>query len=298
MFIKKITNNPSKFIATMLLGNNIALVIYGIYSGKLIIKFLFPELINSSVIDFKYVFYQAIVSTFIILITAEFLPKVLFQIYSNRLLKFFSLPTYIFYYLFSPITFLLNWISDSVLKKYFKTKKDEMKIVFSKEELGDYINQEINSNNQLDIDQEIKIFQNALKFSKVRVRDIMIPRSEIISVDRYISKSFLKKKFIETGLSKILVHKQSVDNIIGFVTLQRIFSDYKNFKSIIQPIDFVPESMFANDLLDLLTSKRKGIAIIIDEYGGTSGLITIEDLIEELVGEIEDEHDNPKFHKK
>ena len=142
-FIKKITKNSSKFIATMLLGNNIALVIYGIYSGRLIINVLFPELINESSIDFKYIFYQTLISTLVILITAEFLPKVFFQIYANRLFKLFSFPAFIFYYLFSPLTFVFNWVSDSVLNKYFKTKKDELRMVFSKDELGDYINQEI-----------------------------------------------------------------------------------------------------------------------------------------------------------
>ena len=297
-FIKKITKNPSKFIATMLLGNNIALVIYGIYSGRLIINIFFPELINNSSIDFKYVFYQTLISTLVILITAEFLPKVFFQIYANRLFKFFSFPAFIFYYLFSPLTFIFNWISDSVLNKYFKTKKDELKMVFSKDELGDYINQEIGNENEEHLDSEIQIFQKALEFSKVRAREIMIPRAEIVSIDRYIAPSKLKEIFIKTGLSKILVHQENIDNIVGYISIQHMFNDFKKFKSIITSIEFVPESMFINDLLNLLTKKRKSIAVIIDEYGGTSGIITVEDIIEELVGEIEDEHDSPKLLEK
>ena len=297
-FIKKITKNSSKFIATMLLGNNIALVIYGIYSGRLIINVLFPELINESSIDFKYIFYQTLISTLVILITAEFLPKVFFQIYANRLFKLFSFPAFIFYYLFSPLTFVFNWISDSVLNKYFKTKKDELRMVFSKDELGDYINQEIGTDNEQHLDPEIQIFQNALEFSKVRAREIMIPRAEIVSIDRYVNPSRLKEIFIKTGLSKILIHQENIDNIVGYISVQHMFNDYKNFKSIIISIEFVPESMFINDLLTLLTKKRKSIAVVVDEYGGTSGIITIEDIIEELVGEIEDEHDSPKFLEK
>ena len=297
-FIKKITKNPSKFIATMLLGNNIALVIYGIYSGRLIINVFFPELISNTSIDFKYVFYQTLISTLVILITAEFLPKVFFQIYANRLFKFFSFPAFIFYYLFSPLTFIFNWISDSVLNKYFKTKKDELKMVFSKDELGDYINQEIGNDNDEYLDSEIQIFQKALEFSKVRAREIMIPRAEIVSIDRYIAPSKLKEIFIKTGLSKILVHQENIDNIVGYISIQHMFNDFNKFKSIITSIEFVPESMFINDLLNLLTKKRKSIAVIIDEYGGTSGIITVEDIIEELVGEIEDEHDSPKLLEK
>ncbi|MDB3901351.1 hemolysin family protein [Flavobacteriaceae bacterium] len=297
-FIKKITKNSSKFIATMLLGNNIALVIYGIYSGRLIINVLFPELINESSIDFKYIFYQTLISTLVILITAEFLPKVFFQIYANRLFKLFSFPAFIFYYLFSPLTFVFNWVSDSVLNKYFKTKKDELRMVFSKDELGDYINQEIGTDNEQHLDPEIQIFQNALEFSKVRAREIMIPRAEIVSIDRYVNPSRLKEIFIKTGLSKILIHQENIDNIVGYISVQHMFNDYKNFKSIIISIEFIPESMFINDLLTLLTKKRKSIAVVVDEYGGTSGIITIEDIIEELVGEIEDEHDSPKFLEK
>tara|TARA_B110000259_G_scaffold131639_1_gene148486 strand:- start:67 stop:1152 length:1086 start_codon:yes stop_codon:yes gene_type:complete len=282
----------------MLLGNNIALVIYGIYSGRLIINVLFPELINESSIDFRYIFYQTLISTLVILITAEFLPKVFFQIYANRLFKLFSFPAFIFYYLFSPLTFVFNWISDSVLNKYFKTKKDELRMVFSKDELGDYINQEIGTDNEQHLDPEIQIFQNALEFSKVRAREIMIPRAEIVSIDRYVNPSRLKEIFIKTGLSKILIHQENIDNIVGYISVQHMFNDYKNFKSIIISIEFIPESMFINDLLTLLTKKRKSIAVVVDEYGGTSGIITIEDIIEELVGEIEDEHDSPKFLEK
>jgi CBS domain containing-hemolysin-like protein len=297
--LKKTTRKPSKFIATMLLGNNVALVVYGIYSGQLILDIFFPYLNTSNSLGFIYILCQTIISTLVILITAEFLPKVLFQIYANSLLKFFSFPAYLFYILLSPITFVLNWISNSVLSKYFKTKEDEMRVVFSKDELGDYINQELGDESENnDIDSEIQIFQNALEFSNVRAREVMIPRAEIISVDKYVKPSELNQIFIKSGLSKILIHRENIDNVVGYVSLMDMFKDYKNFKPIIHPVEYIPESMFVNDLLNLLTKKRKRIAVVIDEYGGTSGIITIEDIIEELFGEIEDEHDSPKFLEK
>ena len=297
--LKKLTNSPSKFIATMLTGNNIALVVYGIFSGKLILEVFFPFIDNTKPLDFIYIFYQTIISTFIILITAEFLPKVFFQIYSNKLLKLLSLPSYIFYILLSPLTSIFNFISNSVLSKYFKTKEDELRIVFSKDELGDYINDELSSDNELkDIDSEIQFFQNALDFSSVRAREVMIPRAEIISADRYDNLSKINKKFIEFGLSKILVHRENIDHIIGYVRLQDMFNRPKTIKSIILPIEFVPETMLIKDILNRLTKKHIGIAVVIDEYGGTSGIITKEDIIEELFGEIEDEHDSINLDEK
>ena len=295
-FLKKITKKPSKFIATMLLGNNVALVIYGIYSGQLILDIFFPHLNSSESLGFTHILYQTLISTLVILITAEFLPKVFFQIYANSLLKFLSFPAYFFYVLLSPITFVLNWISNSVLSKYFRTKEDKMRVVFSKDELGDYIKEELgNETNDNQIDSEIQIFQNALEFSNVRAREVMVPRAEIISVDRYIDTSMLNEIFIKSGLSKILIHRKDIDDILGYVSLMDVFKKHKNFKSIIKPVEFIPESMFINDVLNLLAKKRKNIALVIDEYGGTSGIITKEDIIEELFGEIEDEHDSLNF---
>jgi len=295
-FLKKITKKSSKFIATMLLGNNVALVIYGIYSGQLILDIFFPHLNSSESLGFTHILYQTLISTLVILITAEFLPKVFFQIYANSLLKFLSFPAYFFYVLLSPITFVLNWISNSVLSKYFRTKEDKMRVVFSKDELGDYIKEELgNETNDNQIDSEIQIFQNALEFSNVRAREVMVPRAEIISVDRYIDTSMLNEIFIKSGLSKILIHRKDIDDILGYVSLMDVFKKHKNFKSIIKPVEFIPESMFINDVLNLLAKKRKNIALVIDEYGGTSGIITKEDIIEELFGEIEDEHDSLNF---
>ena len=299
ILLKKLTKSPSKFIATMLVGNNIALVIYGLFSGQLILDLIFPEIDSTKPIDFIYIFYQTVISAFIILITAEFLPKVMFQIYPNRLLKYFSIPAYFFHMILSPITSTLNYISNSVLGKYFKTKEDELRIVFSKDELGDFINDELSNDGESNIiDSEIQFFQNALEFSSVRAREIMIPRAEIISVDRYSVFSTINKKFIDYGLSKILIHRENIDHIVGYVRLQDMFNRPKNIKSIILPVEFIPETMLINDVLNLLTKKRIRIAIVIDEYGGTSGIITKEDIVEELFGEIEDEHDFINHNEK
>ena len=297
--LKKITQSPSKFIATMLVGNNISLVVYGLYSGKLILEFFFPEINSSESLDFMYIFYQTLISTFVILITAEFLPKVLFQIYANILLKYLSFPSYFFYVLLSPITYILNFISNRVLSKYFKTKEDELRIVFSKDELGDYINEELEHDSETnEIDSEIQIFQNALEFSNVRAREVMVPRAEIISTDRYNSLNSIKQIFIKNGLSKVLIYRENIDHIVGYISLLDMFKEPENIKSIIRPVEFIPEAMLINDVLNLLTKKRKNIAVVIDEYGGTSGIITMEDIIEELFGEIEDEHDSQDLLEK
>tara|TARA_B100000768_G_scaffold181895_1_gene207223 strand:+ start:1373 stop:2638 length:1266 start_codon:yes stop_codon:yes gene_type:complete len=299
IILKKITQSPSKFIATMLVGNNISLVVYGLYSGKLILELLFPEINSSESLEFVYIFYQTLISTFVILITAEFLPKVLFQIYANILFKYLSIPSYFFYVLLSPITYILNSISNSVLSKYFKTKEDELRIVFSKDELGDYINEELAHDSDIkEIDSEIQIFQNALEFSNVRAREVMVPRAEIISTDRYNSLISIKQIFVKNGLSKVLIHRENIDHIVGYISLLDMFKEPENIKSIIRPVVFIPEAMLINDVLSLLTKKRKNIAVVIDEYGGTSGIITIEDIIEELFGEIEDEHDSQDLLEK
>lgn len=285
--LTKLTEKPSKFIAAMLIGNNIALVVYGFFMGDLIMGFLghhFSELSNLLI--------QTLISTFVVLITAEFLPKVFFQIYANSLIKFFALPAYLFYRIFYFISTFILWISDFILKKFFKTQGDQVQLFFTKVELGNYITEQMSTvEDHENVDSEIQIFQNALEFSGVKARDIMTPRTEIAAVDLYDSISQLKEMFIETGYSKILVHQNSHDDIIGYVHSFELFKKPKNIKAILIPVEFVPETIFIKDVLDLLTKKRKSVAVVLDEYGGTSGIITIEDIVEELFGEIEDEHD-------
>ncbi|MBG6130411.1 CBS domain containing-hemolysin-like protein [Aquimarina sp. EL_43] len=289
--LARLTKKPSKFIATMLVGNNIALVIYGFYMGEILMKIIagyFPEIAGSITL-----LLQTCISTLVILITAEFLPKVFFQIYSNTLLKAFSFPAYVFYVVFTPISSFVIWVSDFVLKKFLKTDGDQVQLAFSKTELGDYINEQMETIEEHDeIDSEIQIFQNALDFSDVKSREVMVPRTEIVGVAKLQSIEEVSTLFIDTGLSKIIVYNNTVDDIIGYVHSFELFKKPKSLRSILLPVVFVPETMFVKDVLNLLTKKHKSIAVVIDEYGGTSGIITVEDIVEELFGEIEDEHDS------
>ncbi|MCB0462571.1 MAG: hemolysin family protein [Flavobacteriaceae bacterium] len=296
--LTKLTVKPSKFIATMLIGNNIALVIYGFFMGDLLVNWfqtMLPsnyQIINVALTDFSLLI-QTIISTLLILITAEFLPKVFFQIYSNSLLKIFAVPAYIFYVMFSFISDFVIWISDVVLKQFFKTEGDEVQLAFTKVELGNYISEQMESVEEKDdIDSEIQIFQNALEFSDVKAREVMIPRTELEAVEIHDSVKSLNELFTATGYSKILVYKTTIDDILGYVHSFDLFKKPKTIKSIVMPVEFVPETMFVKDILNILIRKRKSIAVVLDEYGGTSGIITVEDIVEELVGEIEDEHDS------
>ena len=281
--LRKLTKNSSKFITTMLVGNNISLVLYSYFMGKVIVEYYG---INSILI-------QTVISTILILVTAEFLPKAIFRVYANETLKILALPAYFFYVLLYVFSFIINGISDFFLKFIFRTDKDAQQTVFSKEELGDYITEqlEIGNDSEEEIDSEIQIFQNALEFQKVKAREIMVPRTEILAIEIHEKVSKLSESFINSGFSKILVYKTSLDDIIGHVNAFELFKKPKTIKSILLPVEIVPESMMINDVLNSLMKKRKSIAIVVDEYGGTSGMITVEDVVEELFGEIEDEHD-------
>ncbi|MBP1839201.1 hemolysin family protein [Formosa algae] len=295
--LTKLTAKPSKFIATMLIGNNIALVIYGFFMGDLLVDWFQSMLPSSStfvnyMLDDLSLLTQTVVSTLIILITAEFLPKVFFQIYANSLIKFFAVPAYIFYWLFSLLSDFVLWVSNFVLRRFFKTEGDQVQLAFTKVELGNYISEQMKSVEEHDdIDSEIQIFQNALEFSEVKAREVMVPRTEIIAVEIQEPTKNLNSLIIETGCSKILVYKETIDDILGYVHSFELFKKPKSIKSIILPVELVPETMLIKDVLSVLIKKRKSIAVVLDEYGGTSGIMTVEDIIEELFGEIEDEHD-------
>mgnify|MGYP003118629237 CR=1 FL=1 len=296
--LTKLTKKPSKFIATMLVGNNIALVVYGFYMGDLIMNMLLGLLPSESgfvtaiVTDFS-LLTQTIISTLVILFTAEFLPKVFFQIYANSFLKIFAIPAYLFYFLFSFVSSFIIWISDVILKRFFKTEGDEVQLAFSKLELGNFISEQLETvESDGEVDSEIQIFQNALEFSDIKSREVMVPRTEIVAVDQNVEPKDLVKIFTETGLSKILVYNETIDDIIGYIHSFELFKKPKTIKSILLPVVYAPETMWVKDVLSILIKKRKSIAVVIDEYGGTSGMITIEDIVEELFGEIEDEHDS------
>lgn len=288
--LSKLIEKPSQFITSMLVGNNVVLVIYGIFSGELLMNWL--QSLSFSFTTFTNLLLQTILSTIIILFTAEFLPKVFFQIYANSFVKLFAFPAFVFYQLFYWVTKFIIWISDYILIKFFKTEGDQVQEYFSKVELGNYISEQINGiSNSEEIDSEIQIFQNALEFSALKARDIMTPRTEIAAVDITDSVNELKELFVSTGYSKIVIYQEGIDDILGYVHSFELFKKPKSIKSVMIPIEFVPETIFIKDLLDLLTKKRKSMAVILDEYGGTSGIVTVEDIIEELFGEIEDEHD-------
>ena len=280
--IKTLTKKPSKFITTMLIGNNIALVIYGFSMGALLTREFDLNLIN-----------QTLVSTFIILITAEFLPKVFFQIYSIKFFKLFIIPAYFFYMLFYFVSDFVIWISDFFLKIFFNSKGDNNQLLFSKDDLGHYINEQMEGiQEDQEIDSEVQIFQNALDFSKLKSRDIMIPRIELVAVEIHNYITNLKSLFISSGYSRILIYKDTIDDVLGYAHSSDLFNKPKTIKSILMPVEFIPEAMLVKDVFALLTAKSRTMAIVLDEYGGTSGMLTIEDIVEELFGEIHDEFDN------
>lgn len=289
--LTKLTQKPSKFIATMLVGNNISMVVYGFFMGDLLMRWFENSGLNLT--PFSNLLLQTTISTLIVLMTSEFLPKVFFQIYANTFIKLFALPAYFFYKLFYYISSFLIWISDFVLRKFFKTEGDQINLSFSKVELGNYISEQMNAvEDHETVDSEIQIFQNALEFSGVKARDIMTPRTELVAVDLHSSVVDLRELFIKTGYSKILVYFNTLDDIVGYVHSFELFKKPRSIKSIMISVEFVPETILIKDAMNLLTKKRKSVAVILDEYGGTSGIMTMEDIVEELFGEIEDEHDS------
>lgn len=289
--LTKLTRKPSKFIAAMLVGSNIALVIYGFYVSDLVLKWIVAG--GYSLTLWSAILIQTVVAALVMLLTAEFLPKVFFQIYANSLIKFFALPAYLFYVVFYYISTFIMWLSDLILKRFFKTGDDPVQLFFSKVELGNYINEQMSTmEDQHEVDSEIQIFQNALEFSGVKARDIMTPRTEISAIDVFDTVDQMRDMFVETGYSKILVYQNSLDDIIGYVHSFELFRSPKSIKSVFIAVEYVPETIFIKDVMKLLIKKRKSVAVVLDEYGGTAGIITIEDIVEELFGEIEDEHDS------
>ena len=296
--LKYITSKPSKFITTMLVGNNFCLVIYGIFMGDKIVEILFSDL-KTGPLPLNILFIQTLISTFIILITAEFLPKVFFQLYANQMVKFFALPSSFFYTLFMPISFLILRITDNFLKFFSNSKSEKIQLTFSKNELGEYIEEQVEAvENKDQLDSEIEFFQNALEFSETKVREVMIPRAEIIGINKSERIIELSSLFKSTGYSKIPVYDENIDDIIGFVHAFEMLKKPNSISEILLPIEYVHEPNLITDVLKKLTRKRKTIAVVLDEYGGTAGLLTVEDIVEELFGEIEDEYDIIEHYEK
>jgi putative hemolysin len=277
LFLKK----PAKFIGAMLLGNNIAL-------AMLIEPFVLNYITHN---DIVLVLIQTIISTLIVLFFAEFLPKTLFRINPNKVLSISAIPIVIIYYILYPFTYFTVGISNLILK-LFKVDTSESDLAFSKIDLEDFVaNIQDRHIEGEEIHSEIQIFRNALNFSDVKVRECMIPRTEIVAMDVEKSIDELKESFIEHGLSKILIYRDSIDNIIGYTHSKELFKKPESIKSILLPVSIVPEVMSANELLQKIIKEHRSIAVVVDEFGGTSGILTLEDIIEEIFGEIEDEHD-------
>lgn len=297
--LRVITRNPSRFITTMLIGNNIALVIYGIFMGERIIQLFFPWM-QTGELPLKILLYQTLISTVVILLTAEFLPKVFFQLYANRLMIFFALPGAFFHLLFIPISFGVLQLTNVILRFFFKAKTEDIELPFSKIEIGDYIEEQVEGiEDKEELDSEIQIFQNALEFTNVRAREVMVPRPEITAIEKNKDIEELKTLFASTGYSKIPVYDQDIDDIIGFVHAFEMLKKPTSIQQILLPVEFVHEPNPVNEVLNRLTRKGKSLAVVLDEYGGTAGLLTIEDIVEELFGEIEDEYDRiDRFEKQ
>ena len=279
--------NESDFITTMLVGNNISLVVYGIAMTQI----LTPTLQVFSSSYFILLLVQTIIATIIVLVTAEFLPKVIFRIFPNQILNFFSIPIFLLFILLRPIAILMLNIANFVLKYVLKQTIPKDKQIFGKTDLDDFLRNKRSPEGIEDARVEVEMLQNALDLSEKRVRECMVPRTEIIATDILTSIDKVKEMFIETKLSKILVFKGSIDKIIGYVHSYDLFKTPKNIRSVLLPLPFVPESMKAMELLNQFIDNNKGVAVVLDEFGGTAGMITIEDVTEEIVGEIVDEHD-------
>lgn len=293
------TRNPGQFIATMLVGNNLALVFYGIAFANMLSPVLTPILHSSYLV----LLIQTIVSTLIILATAEYLPKMLFRINPNGTLKIFAVPVAVFYFLFYPLTKITIWISKGILKLFVKEplKNLNEKAVFSRIDLWHFVKEQETGNSPQaneEIDSEVKLFRNALDFSKVKLREIMVPRTEIVALDIKSSIDELHQKFIETGYSRILFFSGNIDNIVGYVHHSAIFNNPESIESNLHKVLIVPETMPASKLLSKFIQQRLNMAVVVDEFGGTSGMVTTEDILEEIFGEIEDEHDTIDLVKK
>ena len=297
--ISRYIKTPSKFIGAMLVGNNIALVIYGIVMARMLehaIANILPQSFHSSIII---LIIQTIIATLLILITSEFLPKVVFRINANFILNLLAIPATICYYFLYPIVFVFVGVSEYILKHWFKVKFLHQDIPFTMIDVDNYIDEFTRDNiEQSEIKQELQMFQNAIDFKSVKIRECMIPRNEIVAIDINDTIADLKDKFIETSLSRILIYEGTIDNITGFVHSHDILNNPDKINKVIKPIIYVPETLLANNLLTMFTEKRMSVAVVVDEFGGTSGMITTEDVIEEIIGEINDEYDVDELIEK
>lgn len=294
--LNTIYGHPRQFLTTLTIGNLIALILFVYFSVLLADHFVLNHFTGSILFTLLLVILFA---TVVILITGEFLPRALFKRNANIWVKILVLPAFIFYVLFYPIAKVFISISRNILKLFGVDSMKANEKSLGRTDLDTYVKQGINMADETDVDSEVKIFKNALDFSAMKIRDCMIPRADIVAVSEDADINTLKDKFIETGLSRILVYNDTIDNIVGYIHIWEIFNQPEEWTKKVAPLSFVPESMQANQMMSDLMQQRKSIAVVVDEFGGTSGIITMEDLVEEIFGEIEDEYDvKSKFVKK
>ncbi len=290
-------NTPSRFISTTLVGNNIGLVIYGIYMAESLNPHIQSWIPVTATNTFLLLFLSSIISSILVLVTGEFIPKVLFRLNPDIILRVLALPFLITYYIFWPLVHFISWLSEVILNKIFRLSINEHVAVFSRVDLDQYVAESAEDLDD-DADVDTEMFRNALDFANVKVRDCMTPRTELVSINLSASADELYQKFVETGLSKILVHQGNSDHITGYVHQKDIFRKPATIRSILIPIEITTETMPANELLNLFTRTHKSIALVVDELGVTAGVVTIEDIMEEIFGEIEDEHDVEQLTEK
>lgn len=286
--------NPNDFISTMLVGNNIALVIYGILMAQIIGDNLLAGWITN---HFVMVLVQTVISTLIILVTGEFLPKTLFKINPNLALNVCAVPLFICYVVLYPISKFSSGVSYLFLRLFgMKVNKEASAKAFGKVDLDYFVQSSIdNAESEETLDTEVKIFQNALDFSAVKIRDCIVPRTEVVAVALDTSLEELKGRFVESGISKIIVYDGNIDNVVGYIHSSEMFRSPKDWRDHVKEVPIVPETMAAHKLMKLFMQQKKTIAVVVDEFGGTSGIVSLEDLVEEIFGDIEDEHDNTSY---
>ena len=295
-FLSLFFNNPNSFVSTMLVGNNIVLVVYGILIARLFDQTIFAGMDAAFTVPA-----DTVLSTLIILFTGEFLPKTLFQSNPNRLMRVFAFPAYLFYVILWPISRFATFLSGLILRLFrVRIPKDAISGGFSKVDLDYLIQSSIdNARSNEEIENEVKIFHNALDFPDTKVRDCMVPRTEINSVDiNSCTLDELRQKFIESGNSKIIVYTEDIDHIKGYIHSSELFKNPSSWKDGIRTMPFVPETMPAQKLMQILLQQKKSLGVVVDEFGGTSGIVSLEDIVEEIFGEIEDEHDSLKYVAK
>lgn len=290
--IRRFNNNQDTFISSLLVGNNIVLVIYGIALSALINAPLSKICDNEAFV----LIINTIISTTVILIAGEFIPKTTFRINPNAMLRLFAIPVYLVYIVLYPIAIFTSWLSRGMMRLVGVRVQNHSDGRITIDQLDDYISEALDTTNPTDpIDNEVKIFRNAIDFKDTLIGDCMIPRNEIIAVDiDTVSRDVLMSRFINTGLSKIVVYRHDIDDVLGYIHVSELFDTKADWKDKIKPVIFTPETMLANKMMRRLLAEKKSMAIVIDEFGGTAGLATLEDLVEEIFGEIEDEHDKKR----